>query len=375
MLYPKTYSVMYIFLILLSLFAPEPYGVTLKYVIAPLALMVFFGLFQKDFSVGKLKFRFYFILCLCWIVLLIISTLHSNTVDWTPNARSLCLLILFFAILYQMVPEKKHMDVIKHVYIWLTLFCALWIIFQVIVGIDRINFQFVFGKRDINYLSAFMIPGIFMSIRFLVFEKKKQKPLYILCILTSFLGILLTLSRAASITLALIAVLTFIEYMLKTKFSASKVALFIGAIIVAVVAVSLIWNSSYFARLTALEGYEENVRLEIWEYAFQAFFDSPIIGSGLGASNYFSEIAMEYQTHCNYIDILGDTGIVGMTLFVLLSIQILKVRKGHRWHMLTYYVACMLPLGFINGLQTIAFWLPMILLAHEHTLIERGELE
>ena len=375
MLYSKTYSLMYVFLILLTLFAPEPYGVTLKYVFVPLVLMVLLGLFPKKGFTGRLNIRFYFVLCLCWVVLLIVSTLLSETVEWTPNARSLCLLILFFAILYQMVPDKHHMNVVKHVYVFLTLFCGLWIVFQTIFGINRMEFQFVFVQKDVNYLSAFMIPGIFMAIRFLIFEKQKQKWLYLMCIIISTLGILLTLSRAASITLALIAVLVFLEYMSKIRLSIGKIILFFMAVISAMIIFNFIYSTAYFGRLTALEGYEKNVRFEIWEYAFKAFFDSPIIGSGLGASNHFSEVAMEYQTHCNYIDILGDTGILGMTLFVLLSVQILKVRKKHRWHMFTYYVACMLPLGFINGLQTIAFWLPMILLAHEHVLIERGDIE
>lgn len=368
MLYQKSYTFVYILLIAISIFAPEVYGVTLKHAIIPLALMVLLS------YLGKLrltKIKSYVLICMFWILLVIYSTYTSEIIDWSPSARSFCLLILFFILLYEKVPSERHMNIIKHVYIYLTFFCAIWIILQSFTGIDRHEFIFVTGPKDVNYLAAFMLPGVYMALRFLMFEKQKQKFVYILCVGSSFYGMLLIQSRAAFITIISVILLSFIEYLVRSKLSLKKITFFLFAIALIVIVGSLIWNNSSFSRLTAAESYENDVRLTIWEHSFRAFTDSPIIGSGLGASSYLSEIATGYESHCNYLDILGDTGVLGMTLFLLLSIKLLKTKKGHRLHMFTYYVACMLPLGFINGLHTISFWVPMLLLAHEHTLIER----
>lgn len=370
MRYQKSYTLSYALLILITLFAPAVYGVSLKYVFAPLMLMLLFGIAGKGISL-QLKFKPHFFACLCWMLLIIYSTLHSDIVGWTPNARSFCILVMAFAFLYEVVPDDNYVTKLKHLYIYLTLFCALWVILQSFGGIDRKNFRFITGKKDVNYLAAFMQPGIYMAMRFAFLEKCNNKKIYVLCVLASVVALLLLQSRAAFITLLIVSFLCFCEYMAKNKPTKERVMGCIFGIAVVVVAIALLWNTPTFSRLTNAESYEDDVRLEIWEIAIEAYHRSPVIGSGLGASNAFSRDGVKIDTHNNYIDILGDSGIVGMCLFLLLSWQMLKVPKGERLHMFTFYVACLLPLGFINGLQTISFWLPMLLLAHECTTVKR----
>ena len=372
MRYQKSYCLAYVFLILVTLFAPAEYSVPLKYAIVPLMLMLVLGVIGSGIPL-RIRIRPYFVICLCWMALAVYTTRNSSIVSWSPAARSFCLLIMLFALLYAAAPDAHHMHKLKQIYVYLTLFCALWTCFQLFRGVDRQDYMFVTGPRDVNYLAAFMLPGVYMAVRFAFFEKQEKRTVYFLCIISSCVGILLTQSRAAFITLLCIAGLSVVEYLAKIKITLRK---FVTIAVATVVGVSLfvfIWNSPLFSRLSDTQHYEEDVRFEIWEFAMDAYYESPIIGSGLGASNALAQMGIERDTHNNYIDILGDTGIVGMALFVLLSLQILWVKKGKRMRMLTFFVACMLPLGFINGLQTISFWLPMLLLAHEHQVIESEE--
>jgi len=371
MRYQKSYTLSYALLILISLFAPEVYGVSLKYAFIPLVLMLLFGIVGKGISL-RLKFKPHILICLCWVLVMAYSTRHSDVVGWSPNARSFCILAIAFALLYDIVPDDSCVKTVKRLYVYLTLFCALWIVLQAFRGMDRNNFRFITGKKDVNYLAAFMLPGIYMAMRFAFFEKEGSRNVYLCCIFFSFVALLFLQSRAAFITMLSIAFLCFCEYAMKGRLTKRKVAICILVAVLALAAIGFVWSNPAFSRLTSSESYEEDIRLEIWDLAMEAYYNSPIIGSGLGASNAYSQAGVKIDTHNNYIDILGDSGIVGMCLFLLLSWQILRAPKGERLHMFSFYVACMLPLGFINGFQTITFWLPLLMLAHEHMIIKRS---
>ncbi|MBE6639761.1 MAG: O-antigen ligase family protein [Ruminococcaceae bacterium] len=372
MRYQKCYSLAYVFLIAVTLFAPEEFSVPLKYAFLPLMLMLVFGIAGNGIPL-RLRIRSYALVCLSWIALTVYSTVTSDIVSWSPAARSFCLLILFFILLYAIAPDVQYMRKIKQVYVCFTLFTACWILLQFARGADRQNLHFISGQKDVNYLAAFMLPGVYMAMRFAFLEEQKHKLCYILCIITVAGSILLLQSRAAFITLVSVSILCFWEYMMQSRLTKRKLVM-LAIFTVAIVALAVfMWNNPAFSRLTNKEAYKEDVRFEIWRYAMEAYRRSPIFGSGLGASNVLGRAGANHDTHNNYIDILGDTGILGMCMFLFLSFRLLKVRKGERLHMLSYFVACMLPLGFINGLQTISFWLPALLLAHEHIIIQRED--
>lgn len=370
MRYQKCYTLSYALLIAVTLFAPEKYGVTLKYVLIPLVLMLLFGIAGKGISL-RLKFKPHFFVSLIWLLVIIYSTVYSDVVSWSPGARSFCVFVLAFVLLYDIVPDDNYIDKIKRLYIYLTIFCALWIVLQSFGGIDRKNFQFVAGKKDVNVFAAFMLPGIYMLIRLVVFEKQQHKMLQILGLICSVFGLLLLQSRASFITFLIAAALCFVEYVIRNKLSRKKMAVIVLACAIGLLVIGFIWTNPAFSRLTNTSGYEDDIRLKVWEAALEAYRRNPAIGSGIDACNHFSKAELGLIAHNYYIEILGGSGIVGMCLFLLLSWQLLRVPRGERLHMFSFYVVCMLPLGFINGLQTISSWLPLLLLAHERAIIKR----
>ncbi len=371
MRYQKSYTLSYALLILITLFAPEVYGVSLKYVMVPLALMLLFGIAGQGISL-RLKFKPHILICLSWMLVIIYSTVRSDVVSWSPGARSFCIFLIAFALLYDIAPEDAYLNKVKRLYVYVTLFCALWIVLQSIGGIDRKNFQFITGKKDVNVFAAFMLPGMYMSIRYAFLEKQRDRTVYLLCLFFSVIGLLLLQSRASFVTFLAVSALCFIEYVLKNKLSKKTIAVILLGGVLAMLVVAVVWNTPAFSRLTDMESYEDDVRLEIWDYAMEAYRRRPLIGSGIDACNQFSKAGAGLVAHNYYIEILGGSGIVGVCLFLLLSWQLLKVPRGQRLHMFSFYVACMLPLGFINGLQTISSWLPLLLLANEHMIIKRS---
>ena len=124
-----------------------------------------------------------------------------------------------------------------------------------------------------------------------------------------------------------------------------------------------------FERLTQISEYGDDVRLKVWDAALRAFRENPFWGSGLNASNTYSLAETELVTHNNFLDILGDSGIVGTVLFMLLLLSMLKVKKHNLLNMLALMVVFLFPMAFINGFQTVTFWFPMIFIAHENRIL------
>ena len=66
-------------------------------------------------------------------------------------------------------------------------------------------------------------------------------------------------------------------------------------------------------------------RLSMWESAVRLFLRSPLIGSGItGARSFFSINHWFVQTHDTYLQILSETGTIGIVLFFLLMSNTMK---------------------------------------------------
>lgn len=360
-------------LFIVMAFAPETYGVSLKFAFIPLFLTLSFTIASRryHFRMNMLQ-----ILTLLYILILTISTIESPYVSCEPKFRSTILMIAAYFFISCYTPSNEQMQYIKNGYIICSLACGFWIMYSVaslgLFGLDRYNFNFIYFQKDVNYLLAFLIPPAYLSARSVFLEKKDgiMRTINIMNISFTTVGILSLQSRAALVTYIVCAGLLFFEYNLQTRMSCKKIFISVSISIGVLIAYFALMNNDSFSRLTDKSGYEDNIRLFVWECAMQAYRESPIIGSGLGASSLFSEKATGFQTHNNYMDILGDSGIVGIIIFSLIFIILYRVKKGYRTYMLTLMIACLVPLGFVNGFQTVTFWVPMMLLSLEHNMVD-----
>lgn len=69
-------------------------------------------------------------------------------------------------------------------------------------------------------------------------------------------------------------------------------------------------------------------RLEIWEHALDVFGQNPVAGSGLYTFQYFDGTQLWLSTHNQYLAFMSETGIMGLSLFLLLFF--LAFRSGWR---------------------------------------------
>lgn len=352
-------------------FAPETFGVSFKYVSIPFVLLMIYAFFNL-----KLKncFRLEQFFIVLFTAIIVVSTVTSDYVKVEPKFRSLILMVLLYLLVSSYTPSKVQIIIIKKGYVFCSFLCGLWIVYSIfskgLFGLDRYNFEFVYFRKDVNYLFSFMLPAVYLSARELVIlHNAKNKLYHISNIVMASLGILGLQCRGAMLTFLICSALLYLEYNLKSKFSFGKIVVVIILIVVVLMVYANVNNSDNFSRFTDKEGYEDNIRLFIWECALQAYYNNPILGSGLGASSMFSERATDFQSHNNYIDIIGDFGILGLACFIILAYYFLKVPSRQKLNMLTYSLAFLLPLGFINGFQTISFWMPMYLIVIERNYI------
>lgn len=92
-------------------------------------------------------------------------------------------------------------------------------------------------------------------------------------------------------------------------------------------------------------------RVNFWNYAMEMFYENPIFGKGFMSFNdyifnkgfrYYGE-RWDYQAHNVYVQLLGEIGIIGFTLIVLLIFSIIvkaiffAKKESNFWNMLLVY--------------------------------------
>ena len=178
--------------------------------------------------------------------------------------------------------------------------------------------------------------------------------------LVVFLAVYLTGSRAALITCLLCIPFSLL---FASKISHKKRIIYV--VLVAVLAIILyqaLASTDLFERMTDTEGYSDNIRLTIWGYALEGFYQYPILGGGLYSGSYFAQLQARWVTHNSFIDILVGQGLIGAILFVLIFGKMIFVKeKKNRLFIVAIMISFFLPYFFLNGYETLSFWLPMIL--------------
>lgn len=182
------------------------------------------------------------------------------------------------------------------------------------------------------YAAFLMNIGIGLILSVLVYDKKITiTRLFSLSMLLG--GIMLTGKRTLfliPIVMILLCILLFTKNNRILKFIVTIIGLIlvITLLYLLVPNVSLVldrlFNNSTGDVLTG--------RTTFWNYALQMFNESPILGKGFGSYNlYVYEQGFRYYGrmwnyfgHNIYYQMLGETGIIGFTIFMLLSLSIIR---------------------------------------------------
>lgn len=325
------------------------------------ALLVLYLIMLRKVRIQKKELIFGFIL----MASPVISTIFSSTVSWIVDGYSLLLCIIFYLIQTMIEVDYRLIRKIMRFYVFISLFYSVWILYDFLHGINvgwssGVSINILGEVKDPNYLAAFLVPGFsYMLYSYLYSEKKN---VYALCI--SFIvlcGIFFTGSRGAFLTAIFSGTVILAKIIVAEKWSLKKIVIFVVLLMLITMGYIGFSNSVLASRMLNTESYAGNIRLIIWKKAMQAFWNNPLLGSGLQSGAYYSRDATLFVTHNCFIDILTGQGIIGAATYVFVFIDFFKVGKQNIYFMIAMFISFFGPLFFVNGYEGITFWLPMMM--------------
>lgn len=181
------------------------------------------------------------------------------------------------------------------------------------------NFRISGYAEDANYASLFLVIG-FISL--LQTNAKKINKFILGLIFAIAFGYSCSKTILASFVLGIIY-LSVLSFSKRIDYKQSVSFIFIISLVLGVIILPNLGFLSSFTTMTT--------RFKMWNIAKNLFTSSPIIGSGLNSfKSYIS--AMYYknwyvQAHSTYWQLLSETGLIGLSIFIILMIRCLNNKK------------------------------------------------
>jgi len=260
------------------------------------------------------------------------------------------IVILVFVISYTMMDYKKINNIIM-------MFISLVAIDSiVIVMLELIQGGRLFGISGVVFVDYGAI-SIIPLLLYVVFSKKYYSKFYIFVALLVLAGLIFSQTRNSFISLILTALTILIFLFFKSdKFNISRsklVGTFLAAIVFtfSLILILTVTNPKVFERFTELEKSSTlNVKTEadftgnsllsrilIWDTAWNAFKEHPVIGIGAYSfpfesgkyytisKNLFDEFVKGLSPHVTFFANLSETGILGFVGFIILLTSSLSI--------------------------------------------------
>lgn len=210
------------------------------------------------------------------------------------------------------------------------------------------------AQLDPNFIG---IPFVSASVLLLdnILDNQKRIISFVLYIVI-LIAIIYTASRGNLICLVLSNVILLIFYLVRRDVSITVKAIWI--VIIVLVACYLIYYLSVnyeqqWERMTELGEGSDNGRFELWTRAFDAWEQSPIWGNGLGAMYRIYGKA----SHNSYFQLLSETGISGLLLFLWFSVKLLM--KAVRYHKAYFcmLIGMLAQIAFLDAADNRCVWI------------------
>lgn len=301
-------------------------------------LLVFLVLMLIKTTTLRLNKLIFLLLFFCFL------SIVFNTINpiFNSSVRFVFLLLVMFPLGLVLKPKYSSEEFIDLKFIFN--FNAVIVVVSLMLYI-LFDFGSFFQKGNFSGLLSHSntmgpISGLVFLERFISYFKKKKSLKTIIICLVSFLVVVLTGSRAALFTLIL-ALFFVAIYIFRLKF----IIWGIGILLALVLSFFIFkeFNSSLITEThrtniyrprTIFEKGFDNTRLLIWEERIDEFIESPLLGSGFSAVN--TDIVPEgspsydietgsIQPGSGILGILSMTGILGLSCFVLILINAIKI--------------------------------------------------
>ena len=202
----------------------------------------------------------------------------------------------------------------------------------------------------------------------------KKRLINVLCYVILAVAIVYTASRSNMLCLLFSNSLVLL-FFLKNR----DTPIWIRLIWIVVVLVGALYISGYFAsnfsqqweRMTVFGEGSDNGRFELWNRAFVAWKHSPIFGNGLSAM---------YQTygratHNTYFQLLSETGLLGLCIFVSFAIHLLiKMYRTNKVYF-CLLIGCLIQIAFLDALENRCLWVILCWFSLMPNKMEKAEYE
>ena len=326
----------------------------------PLAIMAIIGFYRFALSPKLIwedeVLKTFIILFLClWIPMLVSLFDAVNPLRSSQTVFSyIRFLFAGLFIIQELSKDNKYFNVFVNCIFFIVFFWCIDASIQFFVGFNLLGFPYTTGeitgmfypRNTISHVCAILSPIYFLVI----FKNTNKNKWFWLSVIPLFFIILISGRRAAWLMSALCAFgfLVCIYLSTKNKFKISITAFLIGIITTSVLtatvalhqptkerfAVTLDLFSSDYEKINSATA----VRLPIWETAYSIFKEHPINGIGPRGFRYvYNEYAEPYdyfvkrnpnlpptQPHLLILEILAETGVIGLVGFLLLFYFLVK---------------------------------------------------
>lgn len=304
----------------------------------------------------------HFILIGFWF-LVVLSTIFSDSTSIQTNLITFFLFYISYFIITSRDYSNRTIKFLILSYVFISLLVSMNIILFYTLGVEhswgRYSLVFFDTKRDPNYVLAYVIPAFYFILYYILFIAKKNRMIEVLALITITISIFITGSRAPLIICGIISLVLFLKKVSKLSFLKKIMIILITCVVVLtlLIVIKSFINDWIFNRIFNFENYFDDIRIQIWIGVLKSEKAISLFGHGFGAANNVANNLIGYNTHNVYLDILYDFGILGLCLlsFILKDFIIYKFKLEYFLLAFSFFS----PLFFINGFNTMSFWLPL----------------
>ena len=351
--------------IVLSLYNRATWGASFSYVAIPSALLVLAGISNKVYI------RLESLYLIPFFLIYFFSTATSQYVEMKSDIITFAIFIVVLIITSSINFTNKELKIIIIVYLIVSLSGSINIIYNwfrhnyIQYWLQRSSFKFLGKFKDPNYVLAFSAPASILSV-FVFLNTKKNKFMRIFSGLNFLLcafSCLCAGTRAGMLSILVSILLIIIIVKKITKRTKLKILLIISiCILIGVLFILNFYNKYALERM--FHDDDGSGRLEIWKSALSVFKNNPLFGGGFNSGSSVSLITNSFSTHSIFVDILCDSGVLGLLFFIMYFItNCLKCRKDNIEFQLVLGCAFLIPMFFINGFNTTTLYFPLIILS------------
>jgi len=332
-----------------------------------LTLLFYFASEKKLFSSSLLKsfqMKYYIELFIIMIIGIPFSVYprmaFNNIFLWYIN--TFIFVVVFFNIVNSI--DKLH----KILFIGCS-GCGLYSLFSIMSGSfggNRLYFGSMFDPNDLAFFAL-----SFMPLNLIFFSKNNSFFVRIVCFVSFFANLLLVVltgSRGGFLSLVVVFILLLFS---KTKSVSLRFKSLSVAMVLVVFSLSIVHTDRIMSLANIDDDYNvqaDTGRLSLWKFGVSTMFSNPLTGVGVG--NFKRAVGydraargastLKWQAaHNSLVQIGAETGILGLILFLILSLNALKIFRKTKISTSSDLLLKISELGFIGfvGMFTAAFFL------------------